>query len=99
MIRVYSTPNERQLAIRDLCRNNAQKHVSSDWEITIEDQHILPYGGILQFMIKKKAKPNTGMLFMTNKTWIVQVGRLGGVKSGGTQGSGNLKPNKFRIFI
>jgi hypothetical protein len=52
--------------------------------------------------MRMKAKPNTGMLFICDKTYHVEIGRLGGVRSYQLDTKSPVdnpwKRNKYKIF-
>jgi hypothetical protein len=98
--KTYTEANQVQKDKRDYCLERARNHANNDLQdVVIEDEKVLSFNGMLLFTIKIKAKPDTGMMFLCDKTFIVTIGRKGQVKSTKAGECKNLKVNKYCIFI
>lgn len=81
MRNTFATPTERQLYLRDKCLENAQKYCSEYFEAKISMESVYDFDGTFTFLLNISAKQDTGLLFLTNKCYIVTIGRRGKVMS------------------
>lgn len=98
--KVYTEANKEQIHQRDLCLEGAKKHQDLTlFDVYIDLERVFDWNGTLQFFINIKAKPNTGMLFLSDKTFLVHIGRRGKVRSMNPTKDKKLKDNKHHLFI
>jgi hypothetical protein len=93
-----SKANETQVKQKLRCLANLQKYASNEFTCTITNEKII-LDGMLQFILSKEAKPNTGMLFLTNTSWVVHIGRRGKVRSLDCSKDEELTDNEYCTFI
>lgn len=79
------------------CISNAEQFSSSHQ--IVEATNLEKLDNKILFTLSKKAKPNTGMLFLVDKHWTVLIGRNGGVKSSDNAKHTRLSSNKYSTFI
>jgi hypothetical protein len=94
------TKNKRQEEVKQQCLRSAKEHLCSPhlYDVEIGEERI-GEGGVLYFHLAIIAKPNTGMLFLNNKSWFVAVGRKGGVRSTLLGKGRGMTVNKYKLFI
>lgn len=99
--KTYTEPNKTQVYYRDFCLKGAKDKLASPelHDVTITNEQVWEFNGNLSFILSIKAKPNTGMLFICDKSWHVVIGRRGSVKSQLFHKESRLTRNKYCIFI
>lgn len=92
--------NNRQIEVKEQCLISAKEHLVSPhlYDVKISNES-LTEGGRLLFTLSITAKPNTGMLFLNDKSWTVVIGRKGSVKSALVGRGKSLTTNKYKLFI
>lgn len=100
--KVYTEPTAYQVEAKQLCIENATRNLSQLQVLEITHETLYDHSGVLVFFMRMKAKPNTGMLFICDKTYHVEIGRLGGVRSYQLDTKSPVdnpwKRNKYKIF-
>lgn len=98
----YTELTTHQVEAKELCIENATKNLSRLQELEITNESLYEFSGVLVFFMRIKAKPDTGMLFICDKTYHVEIGRLGGVRSYQLDTKSPVdnpwKRNKYKIF-
>lgn len=100
MKKQFTIPNKIQLYYKEVCIDSATKHKGDYCEVTITNEKLYEFSGVLTFFLHVKAKENTGMLFLCDKTWFVKIGRRGGVRSTKMHDKKGIERiNRYCIFI
>ena len=105
MKKPFKQANDVQKEMQRRCIEAATYYSNDRFTVTASYEQVYEYKGQLCFVLSVEAKPNTGLLCLCNKSWIVEIGRRGQVKSkkiiGGNTpaASAKLKVNKHIIFI
>ena len=105
MKKVYTTANANQLHLKDRCLESAKQYMQDYQHVEITHETIYEWDGTTSFIISVNAKPNTGLMCLLNKSWIINISRRGTVRSKriGVSLAGKsepkLKVNKHLLFI
>lgn len=96
-------PNKQQIAAQNLCLESLKTANNLTlWDCFISHETIY-CNGVLAFMLERKAKPNTGMLFLCDTTYHVKIGKRGAVYSYRVNFTEKqnlpFKRNTYRVFI
>jgi hypothetical protein len=90
---VMKTANKAQLLTKEHIIELAKDACSEGQEVVISNETVYE-SGKLSFVLGIKAKPNTGMLFIVDKSFSITIGIKGGVTSERISYSSNDKPSK-----
>lgn len=95
----FKEPNKTQLYYKNVCLENCKKNVSEHFTVSIENEQLFDFNGVLVFFLQVRANENTGTLFLSDKTWFIKIGRRGQVKSTLMHEKKEVeKINKYCIF-
>jgi len=99
----YTTATKYQLQLKEEIIEAAKMGCTSPeyFDIEVSYERIFLYSGALCFVLRSKAKENTGMLYMCERSYMVEIGRRGAVKTARINYDNNdvkLRSNKNYIF-
>lgn len=101
--KTYTKANSTQLEQKQMCIDSANQYKGESYHVELSHESIYDFNGCLSFVLSINANAGTGLLCLTNKSWIVNISRGGTVRSKrictGNDLESPMKRNKHRLFI
>ncbi len=94
----FTKATQRQLAMKERVIESVKQNTGVYLDVAVSHESVYDFNGKLAFIVKTIAKPDTGMIFLTEKSWLVTIGRKGAVYSMNVMGNKNPKRNKYLLF-